>query len=319
MELPTDTQLRWLVGRCAELQAVHAAAFESAALIEPTAEYFPDEINVSPEGVGTLLRRMIGYTPLASDLPVELAFVETDPEAQRSAGGCGTGACGAGACATKSEAPESGVQELESGYRVVVDVADVSHPVRLTTALARAVGAMVLCEGGGSLDAADAPAFSEVVAAACGFGLLLTKGAFIYGKSCGGVNIQRSTRLGLEETTLLLAIFTRFHDLPAAPIPKHLDPTPKEAFAQALAWVDSNLHVVDTLRTHPESLADGVFPIRPVQGFFGRFFARRAQRQAPPELTTVVPAAPPRRKRSAAELERLEQTRALVEEALRTR
>jgi hypothetical protein len=79
-----------------------------------------------------------------------------------------------------------------------------------------------------------------------------------------------------------------------------------------LRWVDSNGAIIDALRDRPFSLADGVFAIEPPKGLLGRLFRKKDETPS----AESAPASRPRRERSAEELRRLAETRALVEEAL---
>ena len=91
MELPSDPSLRSIVKTFAHLRASHGAAIGAPPLVQPTAEYFPDEFRADGPSVAGLLRRMMGYAPLSSELSVELSIVMRDPDAM---GGCGSGPCG---------------------------------------------------------------------------------------------------------------------------------------------------------------------------------------------------------------------------------
>ncbi len=76
LQLPAEDDLRWIVSRYAHLRAAHGEAIGTPELVEPTGEYFPDAFAPSAEGVATLLKRMLTYSPLADDVRIELAFAE---------------------------------------------------------------------------------------------------------------------------------------------------------------------------------------------------------------------------------------------------
>ena len=314
MELPVEESLRWLVSRYARLQAAHGDAIGAPELVQPNSDFFPDQLAVDPAGIATLFTRMLGYAPVAEDLPFGFAFVE--PDAATSTGG---GGCGGGACGTKGggDGIIGGVTEMEQGYGVTLAVADTGNPVLLTTALARSVGSIVLAEAGEEVDEGESGAMGELAAAVSGFGVLLTCGSYVYAKGCGGVRVRQATHLPVEELTVLLALFLRLHDKKPSLARGHLDTTQKEAFDEALRWVDSNPALVQALRSHPETLADGLFPIEPVRGLLGRFFAKRKDSALPTEAELARVAKRPTR--TPAELQRLAETKALVEDALRTR
>lgn len=306
MDLPREDDLRWIVATYARLRAAHGDDIGAPDLVEPTGEFFPDAFTPSPEGVGAMVRRMLGYAPVADDLPLELAFSEAE----------GGGGCGSGGCATPGGAEAQQAEALrrgdDAGYRLVVPVRDVADPIVLGAALARCVGGVVLGEAGEDVNDAERLATAEIAATLCGFGLLLLCGSCVYTKSCGGLRAHQATALDVPSSAVALALFLRVHDVKPSAARRHLETTQREAFDEALAWVDSNGAIVARLRSHPEALADAVFPIAPVKGLLGRLFATK-----PAEMPEPIVAAPPRRSRSEAEERRLAEDRALVEEALR--
>ena len=311
MDLPSEEALRWLVTRYAALRSAHGEAIGAPALVQPTGDFFPDEFTHDGESVARLLARMTGYTPLADDLAVAVRFFEPDASTGTSGGGCSSGGCstdGGGA----ARGLRNGVVELDNGYVVEVDVADVRHPVLLTTSLARSVGALVLAEAGEEVDVREAGAMREVAAAVCGLGVLVVAGAYVYGKSCGGARVHQGTTLSVEETAVLLSLFIRLHDIKAPAARTHLETTQREALDLALEWIDSNPAIVTGLRERPELLAEGMFAVEPVRGLFGRLFTKR---KGDPPMPTWK--STPRRVRTDEEQKRLEEARALVEEALR--
>jgi hypothetical protein len=172
---------------------------------------------------------------------------------------------------------------------------------------------MVLGEAGETTTDGERLATAEVAATLCGFGLLLLCGACVYTKSCGGLRAHQGTQLDVPSSAVALALFLRLHDKKPGAARRHLDTTQREAFDEAVRWVDSNGAIVDALRVHPESLADGVFAIEPVKGFLARVFGAK-----PAALPDAV-AAPvsKRRARTEAEERRLAEDKAIVEEALR--
>ncbi|MDF2695420.1 MAG: hypothetical protein K0S65_3803, partial [Labilithrix sp.] len=178
MELTlSEDQIRGIVAHLAHLRAAHGEAFAEPELVEPNGDFFPDEFTLDPEGIDRLLRRMLGYTPLADDLDIGLGFIQPDGEV--SGGGCGSGACGTGGL---KEIARGGAVETEDGYAALVHVQDVGDPTILTTALARATGRIVLFEADEEVDARDEGALSELTAVASGLGLLLLNGACVYKK-----------------------------------------------------------------------------------------------------------------------------------------
>jgi hypothetical protein len=310
MELPNEEALRWLVSRYAAFLAAHGDAIGRPELVLPTGEFFPDEFTLDPPGVMRFARRVLGYAPVSEDMELGLGFLE--PGEAKHAGGCGSGACDTGGGAAAGVVGGD-IVETEAGYGITIGVRDTGNPVLLGTAVARAAGAIVLSEAGEEDLGDEHGAKSELAASAVGLGVLLTGGAYVYGKSCGGVNVRRATHLSLEEHAAMLALFCRVNDHKPSTARAHLETTQKEAFDEAVRWVDSNPAIVEGLRMQPETLADGVFAIETTKGIFGRMFAKKGPR--PDEI------APPKKKavRTEAEERRLQEAKALVEEALRTR
>jgi hypothetical protein len=303
VDLPGDAALRSLVATYARLRAAYGEAIGEPPLLQPTGEFFPDAFAPDPQGVARLLARMTTYAPLAADLPLELAFLAADAG---HGGGCGSGACGS----PGGERVRAGlVDELDDRYRVTVAAADVAHPVLLATSLARAVGGLVLFEAGEAPGDVD-PATSEIAAAMCGFGVLLSAGSAVWGKSCGGLSVAQATALSVEEAAVVLALFLAVHGHSALDARRHLDATQREALDHATAWTESNPLLVETLRERPALLEAGAFELEPTRGLLGRWLhKRRLERElrAPPA---------PRATLSEAQRRRMEEARALVDDVL---
>ncbi len=305
MELTlSEDQIRGIVAHLAHLRAAHGDAFSDPDLVEPNGEYFPDEFTLDPEGVDRLLRRMLGYAPLAEGLEIGLGFIE--PHGEVTGSGCGSGACGTDGL---KEVARGGAVETEDGYAALVHVQDVGDPTILTTALARSAGRIVLFEADKEVDPRDEGALSELTALASGFGLLLLNGACVYKKACGGMKRHQATFLGIEEIALGLALFIRVTNKKPGIVRRHLEVTQKEAFDAALSWVDGQPSLVKALAQRPETLEDGVFAFEQKKGLFSRFFAKKDDHEI-----GAVSARP--RERSAEEQRRLAEARALVDEAL---
>jgi len=305
MELSSDT-FSWLISRAARIRAAHGEVIGVPALVEPTGEFFPDDFTKDVESVERLLARFVSYTPLDEELPLRLGFEENQANAQ--AGGCGSTACGKG-----GEAGENGARgrivSLDEGYGVVVDVRDAGNPVTLTATLARAIGALVLAEGGDDVREEDLGPVAEVCAMALGFGVLLLNGTAVYAKGCGGIKLHRATFLTVEETAAMVALFARAYGHDLRRVKKHLEVTQAEAFDEALAWVDSNPEIVAQLRDTPELLEAGTFDLLAPKSFLGRLFVKKVD---------VISKAPPKAKRARSEEEeqRLARAKQLVDEAL---
>lgn len=305
MELSlSEDQIRGIVAHLAHLRAAYDEAFAEPDLVEPNGDYFPDEFALDPAGIDRLLRRMLGYAPLSEDLAIDLGFIQ--PDGTQVGGGCGSGACGSGGV---EEIARGGAVETDAGYTVLVHVQDVSDPVILTTALARAAGRVVMFEADEEVDPRDEGALSELTAVASGMGLLLLNGACVYKKGCGGMKRHQATFLGLEELPLALALFVRVTNKKPGVVRKHLEITQKEAFDAALSWVDGQPSLLEALAEQPETLEDGVFAFEEKKSLVSRLFTKKKKDELGP--ISVRP-----RERSEEERRRLAEARALVDEAL---
>jgi hypothetical protein len=309
MELSEDA-IRSIVAHLAHLRAEYGDVLGDPDLIEPNGEYFPDEFKLEPAAIDRLMRRMMTYAPLATDLDVQLAFVEPEGEGSAS-GGCGSGACSPGDKSPKQVAMEGAV-ETEDGYAVVLASSDVGEPKLLTASLARSMGRLVLFEAGEDVDPRDSGALSELTAVACGLGVILLGGASVYKKGCGGMRQHQGTFLGVAELALACALFVRVTDRKPGVVRRHLAVTQREAFDLALDWVDGQPKLVRTLTKDPEALADGIFTLEEKKGLLSRLLARKRDDDMPDALPISVKP----KERSEEERRRIAETKALVEEAL---
>jgi hypothetical protein len=282
MDLPSEQALRRIIGRYARLHAAHGASIGRPVLVQPTGDFFPDEFRGDAPSIVRLLRRLATYAPIADDLPVEIAFAA--PEDTQN-GGCGTIAC----CSVRDAgATSQDVEETGDGYRVWLSTNTIGHPNLLTASLARSIGALVLHEAGEETSGDGAAEAAEVAAVACGFGVLLTNGAEVWGKSCGGLRMARATALTLREMAFALALFVSLHRLKPSQARAHLEATQREALQLALSFIDSNPRLVEDLRDRPALLDPDAFAIEPVRGAFGRWLGAfsalriRATRQRSP-------------------------------------
>jgi hypothetical protein len=308
MEL-SDDALRSIVAHLAHLRAEYGEVLESPDLVEPNGEYFPDEFAVEPAAIDRLMRRMMTYAPLASDLDVQVVY--TEAEGGGGGGGCGSGACGPGDAA--KVVAKGGVLETEDGYAVVLDQGDVGQPKLLTASLARSMGRLVLFEADEEVDPRVEGALSELTAVACGLGVILLNGACVYKKGCGGMRRHQGTFLGVDELALANALFVRTTDVKPGSVRRHLEVTQKEAFDLALDWVDGQPKLVRALTQDPASLADGIFTLEEKKGLLSRFLTRKRDDDMP---DAVAPVSVKPRERSDEERRRIAETKALVEEAL---
>ncbi len=312
--IPSDDAIRTIVAHTARLREGWGDVLAEADLVEPTGEYFPDPFALDPESVDRLMRRMMTYAPLGTDLQVALAFVEPDASGEAKAGGgCGGGACGTGGEKGAATILGGGAVETEEGYAVPLATTDVGDPTVLTTSLARSMGRLVLHECDEAVDARDEAALAELTAIACGFGVLLLAGACVYKKGCGGMKMHQATVLSVDEVAFATALFLRMNEEKPGRARRHLEVTQREAFDEALAWVDAQPKLVAGLRERPESLTDGVFVLEEKKGLLSRLFDRK---KADEDLEALPVSKRPAVVRSEDERRRLAETRALVEEAL---
>ncbi len=257
MDPLSDDVIRRLVTLYGDFIAENGEAIGTPDLVLPNGDFFPDDFERDAESVVNLLRRMLTYAPLSPDLDIRLRFLEEDESNGSSCGPCGCGPSAKDGSPAGTNA--SNVTELEHGYMIDLNVSDVGHATVLTTALARSIGEIIVHEAGEEIAARAIAVRAEIAACASGFGVLLANGAYIYGKSCGGARVVQATRLSVEEHSHLLALFLRQHEIKPSVARSELDPTAREAFDLALAWVDSNREIASALRDHPASLAKGYF------------------------------------------------------------
>jgi hypothetical protein len=313
MSLPPNDRLRFLVSAYAGLLAEHGEAFEGATLVTPTAEHFPDRFERTGPSVVRLLERVVSFSPLGEDVPLELALVEDTGEGPNADGHCSSG------CAVPG-ARIDGVQRNGHGYRLPLPATELANPTRLVCALARGVGAAVLAEAEVPAEPEDVGALSEVAAAAFGFGIVLLEGSHVYAKSCGGPSIHQGTALSPGEAAVMLALFCAVSDDSPAndadAARKYLGTTQLEAFDEARDWLSANAALVAKLREAPELLCGGAFEIATKKpGLWTRLFGGKPQ-PAPGEPAATPRSGSARRQRSEEEERRLAEARALVEEEL---
>ena len=317
MEL-SDDALRSIVAHLAHLRAEYGDVLGNLDLVEPNGDYFPDAFALEPAAIDRLMRRMMTYAPLASDLEVQVVFVEPDTEGT-SGGGCGTGACSPGDKTPGKQVMKGGAAETADGYAVVIASGDVAEPKLLTASLARSMGRLVLFEADEEVDPRVEGALSELTAVACGLGVLLLNGASVYKKGCGGMRQHQGTFLGASELALACALFIRVTDRKPGAVRRHLAVTQREAFDSALDWVDGQPKLVRALMNEPETLADGIFALEEKKGLLSRLLSSSPkERKHDDEADALAALSVPRpaKERTEEERRRLAETRALVEEAL---
>ena len=155
--------------------------------------------------------------------------------------------------------------------------------------------------------------------------MLLLEGSHIYRKSCGGPSIARTTALGPTEVALVLALSAAVIWSAAAQSQRSIcRATQQEAFAEAVAWADSNSGLVQALRSDPERVARGHFALQgaelvaSVAGSAAKSAVRPPLESASTieELEAALQAAPPKPLALKARDPKLDEIRRLVDEAL---
>lgn len=237
---------------------------DGAALVLPTGDFFPDSFDASPESVSHLLNRIRAYTPLGEDVALHLAFVTPD-DVPSAGGGCSSGGCGTGG----GGAMTTRVMPHANGYGFTLDVRWGSSPIGLVAELTRATLGAVSME----LDEATSHDDDrEMLAAACGFGVLLLEASCVYKKGCHGVSASRATHHQTIDLALVTAAHLRVIQASPSEARKHLGATQRDAFAEALAWIDSRPSLIEKLREAPELVEVGIPEAEPTRGFLSRLF-----------------------------------------------
>lgn len=266
MDLPADSNIRWLVRRYAALLARDKMPYEPRVLVLPNGEFFPDEFDGDVGSVNLLFWRLQEHSGM-TDVDVELRFVDDRGEHDHG-GGCGGGSCGGGSCGggscgradcncKKKHLVAPPVVRLPDAYRVDVLLSEASSPVTLTAYLATALARVHLEQTGGLEEFADSEwrATCELGAISLGFGVLVANASHIFSKSCGGVNVKRATALTVMETALGLAVFLAAPHQRVTGFTSLLDPTQRSAYAEAKLWADSNAKLLRWLYREPERVA----------------------------------------------------------------
>jgi hypothetical protein len=122
------------------------------------------------------------------------------------------------------------------------------------------------------------------------------------------VSVHQGTALGPDALATTLALFCAVRGIKPTKAASHLSPTPREAFDEACRTIDSNRALIQKLRESPELLEDGVFELEAPKGILSRLFS-----SSPKEDEVPISTKP--RTRSEEERRRIEEARALVEEA----
>jgi hypothetical protein len=291
--LASTDAMQEIVKVYAELLAEHGAAFKGARQVLPTGEFFPDQIDISPDGLRTLFLRVLSHTPVPQDVPFELGFVEEESAS--------TNSCSSGACGPEGAALLPAVAEQEDLYVIPLQVQVVRNPTRLTTSLARSAGGLLLAYA----DARVTGARAEIAATAAGLGVLLLNGSHMYMKGCGSVKLHLGTDLRVEEIAFAHALFVALTEGSARAARKSLQPTQDEAFSASLDFLRGQPELLRKLQEAPELLVSGAFEFEGKKGLFGSLFGGKKTEDV----------ALKRKPRTPEEEARLLEARQLIEEA----
>ena len=284
MDLPNREVRQGLVAAYAEVVASLGLSSTERALVLPNGEFFPDQFSADEPSVQRMLDRLLEHAGI-SDMALVVRFWGGE-----SAASCGTGACGS--CGPTQADPEAeSVQRLlDAGEHWQVNVlpAEVGSPVALGSALCHAIALAVLREADAPPQRLQLDLAIDLTAIALGYGVLLLEGSHIYRKSCGGPSIARATTLGPTEVALVLALSAAVNEQALRKVGKHLSATQREAFAEAVAWADSNTALVQTLRAAPERVARGEFQLRETNSWLGRWLGSKLRRTPSAESATTI-------------------------------
>jgi hypothetical protein len=317
VDLPAEPQIRWILRTSAAL--LEHGAEPVRGLIQPTAEFFPDRFDGSPQAAAAVLSRVQEHAGLA-DLDVDLAVVT--PEGQAVSASCSSGACGAGPAL--GEKLQRAARIREGAYRVAISAGEVRHPVLLTTAFVRAVSFMFMTEADawGPILPTDREAALDVAAVLLGFGVLAANGSYIYAKGCGGVQVHSATRMPVDEIALALAIYARLHRVPDRAAARHLQVTPRAHFDESAVWASSNASLVRMMRDDPARIASDDYTIGEARSWLARALGigKKRSSSADDDLAALERALPEAKKAAAARqadperAAKLAELRALVDE-----
>jgi hypothetical protein len=272
VDLPNEARLAWLLATSARL--LESGAEPVRGLVEPTAELFPERVDGRPSSVDALFRRTLAHAGL-SDVAVATSVVTPDGAV---AGGCSSGACGAPA---PSDGAAGALEVRAGGYAVSLPLGLSASPPLLGAHLARLVAGIFLHEADvmHAFDPREIDGAIDVTATLLGFGVMITNGSHVAQKGCGGVRIVQGTTLTVAEAGVALAIFAALFGADARAARRHLDPTPREAFTEGLAWARANASTVRLVRDAPRAIEEGAYRLRPARGLLARVLGLGRGRQ----------------------------------------
>ena len=172
------------------------------------------------------------------------------------------------------------LERQDGSYAIQLGTTEVRNPTVLTTMMARTLGALFLAEANlGSLFArTEIDAAADLAAVHLGLGVLIMNGAAIEMKGCGGMKVHAATSLSPGEAGLALAIqmelsrIIRGTDDGVRVVAKHLGAASGDAFRPALAFVEANVDVVESIARSPANIEADHFTLRESKSWFARAF-----------------------------------------------
>jgi hypothetical protein len=259
-----------------ELALTLGEYLEGATFVLPNNEHFPDAIELSPEGLETLLRRVISYTPLSEDDPLSLQFIR--PEEQEDGKSCSSGACGP--AATPGNVRGLLGRDGNGDWIVPVHVQDAANPVRITAHFAWMAGAMLLATADANpprMSAQEYEVRAEIAAVACGFAPLLMAASHVGLKGCSGVRVHHGTALPTDVLAGLAVLFAAHHNDARGlrQMKGLLEATQQEALDRAVAFFAKRPSFSARFRADPSSIALHC-DFGPEEGLFSRLFGSSA-------------------------------------------
>lgn len=252
-------------------------------LVLPNSEWFPDTFKGDRESVERLVCRMQGYAGLeAVDIGVQLG------DGADEGGACapGTSGCGSSACgtpSTTSEAPR--LERTADGFVIHLPPALVAHPIALTSAVSRLLGAIRLMAGGKAEISAPEAEFAGV---ALGFGVLLLEASYLYSKSCGGPSVGKLTALDCSELSWAFSLFLASEQHAVGAAKKELATTQRAALDEAWSLVQSNKKLVERLKNDPKSVALDRFELGAQSSWLSRLFGTSAPKPVDREAAALA-------------------------------
>lgn len=84
------------------------------------------------------------------------------------------------------------------------------------------------------------------------------------------MNVAVATQMTVDEIGLALAIYCKLHRVEPGAARRHLDPTPRACFNEAVAWTGSNASVVKRIKDDPESIAMQAYSLSPARSWLAR-------------------------------------------------